>query len=69
MTSPAHIHLKPDAASYVSHSPMPMPHHWKAKIKESLDEDVRWGIIKPVDINTPVKWCFPMVVTTKKDGN
>ena len=37
-------------------------------IKESLDHDVQWGIITPVQIGTPVEWCSPMVVTSKKDG-
>ena len=33
-----------------------------------LDSDVEKGIIKPVDIGTPVEWCSPMVITSKKDG-
>ena len=68
-TTPAHIHLKPDAVPYARHSPIPIPRHWKASVKKSLDEDVKRGVIKPVEVNTPVEWCSPMVVTTKKDGS
>ena len=62
-TPPACIHLKPDAIPYARHTPIPIPHHWKAAIKKSLDDDVRKGIIKPVE------WCSPMVVSKKKDGS
>ena len=67
-TEPAHIHLKNDAVPFARHSSIPVPHHWKAKIKEGLDRDVEKGIIKPVEIGTPVEWCSPMVIVTKKDG-
>ena len=66
-TEPAQIHIKRNAIPYARHSPIPVPHHWKATIKEGLDEDVRRGIIKPVEYNTPVQWCSPMV--TKPDGS
>ena len=67
-TPPAHIYLKPDAVPVARHSPIPVPYHWKDTIKEGLDRDVERGIIKKVDIGTPVEWCSPMVIVTKKDG-
>ena len=68
-TKPARIHPTPDATPYVRHSPIPVPHHWKDAVKQSLDRDVARGIIAPVPIGTPVTWCAPMVVTPKKDGS
>ena len=65
-TPPAHIHLKSNAVPYARHTPIPIPHHWRSTIKEGLDLDVQKGIIKPVDINTPVEWCAPMVSPLKK---
>ena len=63
LTGPAtKIHLKPDAVPYARHTPTPIPHHWKAKVKASLDRDATRGIIKPVPIGTPVTWCSAMVV-------
>ena len=29
---------------------------------------MQWGIITPVSIGTPIEWCSPMVVTSKKVG-
>ena len=65
---PAKIHLKPGAVPHARHTPIPIPHHWKVKVKESLDRDVERGIIAPVPIGTPVTWCSPMVVVSKADG-
>ena len=66
---PAHIHLQPNAIPYARHTPIPVPHHWKAKVKESLDRYVQRGIIAPVPIGTPVTSCSPMVVVSKEDGS
>ena len=65
---PAHIHLKADAVPYATHSPIPIPLHWKGEVKDQLDRDVRDGVIEPVPIGEPVVWCSPMIVTAKKDG-
>ena len=54
--------------SFASQSPIPVPHHWKSTIKESLARDIEQKIIKPVDNNTPAELCSPMVITMKKDG-
>ena len=66
MNSPlAHIHIKPSAKLVAQHTPIFIPIHWKKIIKESLDHDVQQSTITPVPIGTPVKWCSPMVVTSK----
>ena len=56
-----HISLLSPMPNQLHDTPIPI-------IKESLDHDVQWGIITPVQIGTPVEWCSPMVVTSKKDG-
>jgi len=67
-TTPVHIHLKPNSIPHARHSPIPVPIHWKDAIKASLDKDVERGIISTVPVGTPVDWCSPMVIVTKKDG-
>ena len=47
---PAKIHLKEGAKPTAVHTPIPVPIHWRDEIKQSLDEDVRNGIIEPVPV-------------------
>ena len=47
---PAKIHLKEGAKPTAVHTPIPVPVHWRDEIKQSLDEDVRNGIIEPVPV-------------------
>ena len=63
---PAHIHLKEGFKPRARHSPIPVPFHMKDAVKKSLDDDVKRGIIKPVQIGTPTEWCSTMVVMPKK---
>ena len=39
-TKPVHIHLKPDAVPQAQHVPIPVPYHWKDRVKQDLDADV-----------------------------
>ena len=64
---PAKIHLKDDAIPYARHSPIPVPHHWKDKVKASLDLYVLRGVIRKVPLGEPVEWCFAMVCVDKKN--
>ena len=66
---PAQIHPKPDAKPYAHHSPIPVPYNWKAKVKASLDRNVARGIIKPVPIVTPFKWCSTVAIILNKNGS
>ena len=66
---PLEIHYRPDATPTAHHTPIPVPHHWKAQVKSDLDRDVRLGIIEPVPPGTPTVWCSRMVVVPKKDGS
>ena len=65
---PAHIHLKENAKPHAIHSPFSIPIHWREEVKRKLDKDVEDGVIEPVPMGDPVKWCSPMVVTAKSDG-
>ena len=65
---PMNIVFKEGVAPHAVHTPIPVPIHWKDKIKEDLDRDVRLGIIEPVPQGTPTTWCARMVVAHKKDG-
>ena len=65
---PVKLHLKENVTPYAAHTPIPVPHHWKQKVKEDIDRDVRLGIIEKVPQGTTAEWCARMVVTPKKNG-
>lgn len=65
---PAHIHMKEGAVPKARHSPIPVPFHMKKAVKDSIDDDVRRGILIPVPMDTPTQWCSTMVITPKKNG-
>ena len=62
---PLDITFTQEAKLSAVHTPIPVPHHWKKKVKE----DVTLGIIKLISAGTPTIWCSRMVVTSKKDGS
>ena len=66
---PVTVHFKPDATPHAVHTPIPVPHHWKEKVKADIDRDTRLGIIEPVPQGTITPWCARMVVTPKKNGD
>ena len=67
--APIKLHFKEGTTPYAVHTPIPVPHHWKAQVKEDLDRDVRLGIIEQVPQGTTTTWCARMVVTPKKNGS
>eukprot|EP00794_Sanderia_malayensis_P017188 gene17188-18918_t len=66
---PMKVEFKDDCKPYAVHNPIPVPHHWKERVKEDLDRDVRLGIIEKVPQGTSTEWCARMVVTAKKNGD
>ena len=50
------------------HTPVSIPHHWKAEVKAGLDQDVQLGIIEQVPAGTPTTWLSRMVVAPKNRG-
>lgn len=45
-TKLAHIHHKPNSKPYGYHIPIPIPYHWKVKVRESLDKDISNHVVK-----------------------
>ena len=66
---PIKLHFKEGTTPYAVHTPIPVPHHWKEKVKEDLERDIRLGIIEKVPQGTTTQWCARMVVAPKKNGN
>ena len=66
---PLDIAFIPGTKPIAVHTPIPVPHHWKKKVKQDIDRDVALGIIEPVPVGTPTTWCSRMVVAPKKDGS
>ena len=64
-----HIMIKEGTTPVAIHSPIPVPHHWKAQVKAGLDADCMLGVIEPIPAGTPTTWCSRMVVTAKSDGS
>ena len=67
--APMPIITDPEAVPLVAHTPIQVPTHWTEQVKADLDRDVSLGIIEPVPLNTPSKWCARMVVVPKHDGS
>ena len=65
---PLQLMVDPNAKPVAVHTPVPVPIHWQHDVKMGLDRDVRLGVIEPVPIGEPVKWCHRMVVCAKKNG-
>ena len=55
--APIKLHFKEGTIPYAVHTPIPVPHHWKEKVKEDLDRDVRLGIIERVPQGSTTTWC------------
>ena len=66
---PLRIIVDPKVKPYAVHKPVPVPLHWRDKVREQLENDVRMGVIEPVPVGTPVTWCARMVVVPKHDGS
>ena len=69
MERPLELHVDPKVNPFAVHKPVTVPAHWSTKVKNDLDRDVRLGVIEPVPLNTPVRWCARMVVTRKHNGD
>ena len=68
-TPPAHIHLRPDhIIPKPAYWPATVAEHWTDAVKQSIDKDVKAGILTKVPFNEPTTWCARMVVVPKKDG-
>ena len=65
---PLQLMVDPSATRVAIHTHVPVPNYWRDDIKTGLDRDVRLGVIEPVPVGEPVKWCHRMVVCAKKNG-
>ena len=62
---PLDIVFMEGAVPVAVHTPVSVPHHWKAEVKAGLDKDVDLGIIEQVPAGTPTTWLSRMVVAPK----
>ena len=51
------------------YTPIPVPFHWKKKVKADLDRDVRLGIIERVPQGEICVFCSRMVIVPKTNGD
>ena len=66
---PMKLMVDPNAIPVAHHKAIPVPIHFKDKVKEDLDRDVRLDVIEPVPTGTPTTWCHKMVVCAKQNGD
>jgi len=66
---PVSIHFKEGIKPHAVYTPIPVPHHWKEKVKRDIDRDVELGIIEKVPQETTSEWCARMIITPKKNGD
>lgn len=64
---PLNITLIPRITPTAVYTLIPVPHHWKKRVKQDIDWDVTLGIIELVCVGTPTTWCSRIVVAPKKD--
>ena len=62
------ITVKPGAVPVACHSKIPIPHHWKKKVKGLIDKNCRSGVVTPVKAGTPTPWCSKLLTTAKDSG-
>ena len=65
---PLRLYVDPEAKPVAAHKPCPIPVHFQAEVKRTLDRDLTLGVLEPVPIGTPSEWCSRMVVATKQNG-
>ena len=65
---PLELHIDPEAKPIAVHKPIPVPLHWQQQVKESIDRDVKLGVLEAVPVGEPVTWCHRMVTARKKNG-
>lgn len=65
---PMQLMVGPQVKPVAYHTPVSVPLHWQDKVKSGLDQNVKLGVLDPVPIGEPVKWCHHMVVCAKKNG-
>ena len=51
------------------YTPIPVPFHWKKKVKTDLDRDVRLGILERVPQGEICLFCSRMVIVSKANGD
>ena len=63
------MHLDTSAPPAICHKVVPVPIHWRDKVKADIDRDVRLGVLEKVPDNTPVTYLSRMVITAKANGD
>ena len=63
---PLQLMVDPTTTAVAVQTTVPVPIQWRDDVKAGLDRDVRLGVIEPVPIGGPVKWCHRMVVFVPK---
>ena len=66
---PLRLFVDAQATPVAAYTPSIVPAHWNEEVKKGLDRDVKLGVLEPVPVNEPAKWCSRMVVTPKPDGS
>ena len=56
---PLRLMVDKDATPYACHKAIPVPIHWKVKVNEGIDRDIRLGVLEPVPVGAPVTWSGP----------
>ena len=65
---PLTIHFKENVHPVANLVPIPVPFHWKEKVDELIQENVRLGVMEKVEPGTKTVWCSKLVPVAKKDG-
>ena len=67
--SPLQLHMDISAPPAACHKVVPVPIHWRDRVRADIERDVRLGVLEKVPDNTPVTWQSRMVITAKANGD
>ena len=66
---PLEIHVVDQEAKPIAvHIHNPVPLHWQREVKDSIDRDVKHGVLEAVPVGEPVPWCLRMVMGQKNNN-
>ena len=64
---PLELHIDPEAKPIGVQKSIPVLLHWQQEVKQSIDRDVKLGVLEAVLVGEPVSWCHRMVTARKKN--
>ena len=63
------LHIDDSQPPPPCHKVVPIPIHWRGRVKADIDRDVALGVLQKVPDDAPVKYLSRMIITAKANGD